>query len=459
MNELDSELIVGSLVARGYGVAKNESEADVILLNTCCVREMPERKALGKMGLLGQMKREKPNLILGICGCMAQKRKGELLDRMPFLDIVCGPGQIGRLGEMIKSVRKNRSRQFHVEDDCSGKLDFRTAVRKSPVKAFVSIMRGCDNYCSYCVVPYVRGEERSRPPEEIVTEVQELAERGYKEVTLLGQNVNSYGKGLEGKCDLVGLLEQINLIKGIERIRFVTSHPKDISLRLIEAMARLEKVCEHLHFPLQSGSDKILELMNRGYTLRDYMRIVDTLRHAIPDMALGTDIIVGFPGETEQDFRETVEAMRRIEYDSAFIFKYSTREGTAAAKLKDDVPPEKKRERNRILLELQEEISLRKNRALIGEEVEVLVEGPSKRNPQKMTGRTRQNRIAVFGCRREPIGRIMTLKVMEATALTLLCEERQGPRSEDTGVCSDEDGELSPRRNGGLRTRRGKENI
>ena len=422
MNELDSELILGSLLAHGFSAARNEDDADVILLNTCCVRETAERKALGKMWLLGLMKQKRPDLVLGICGCVAQKRKQQLLDQMPFLDIVCGTAQIGHLPEMIESARKNGEAQLSVEEDSAGKLDFTTARRKSPVKAFVSIMRGCDNYCSYCVVPYVRGRERSRPPQEIVAEVEELARRGYKEITLLGQNVNSYGKGLEAPCDLVELLERVNRVEGIERIRFVTSHPKDISPRLIEAMANLEKVCEQLHFPLQSGSDKILRLMNRGYTLDEYLRTVAALRNAVPDIALGTDIIVGFPGETDGDFAQTVEAMRMIEYDSAFIFKYSTREGTAAARLPDDVSLEKKKERNGILLQLQEGVSLRNNRSLIGGQVEVLVEGPSKRNPRKMMGRTRQNKIAVFDGGRDLTGRIIGLTVADATALTLFCE-------------------------------------
>lgn len=425
MNELDSEFILGDLLARGFRRAENESEADVVLLNTCCVREMPERKALGKMGLLGEMKRDNPNLILGLCGCMAQKRKETLLEQMPFLDIVCGPSQIGQLAEMVVSVQRTRSRQIHIEEDAAGRLDFRKASRRSAIKAFVSIMRGCDNYCSYCVVPYVRGREQSRPPEQILAEIEDLARRGYKEVTLLGQNVNSYGKGLAASYDLVDLLEQVNQIPGIERIRFVTSHPKDISLRLMEAMARLEKVCEHLHFPLQSGSDRILQLMNRGYTLADYVRLVDALRAVIPDIALGTDIIVGFPTETEGDFRDTLEAMRRIEYDSAFIFKYSTREGTAAAKFPDDVPLEKKKERNQALLELQEEISLRRNRRWIGQEVEVLVEGASRRNPDKMMGRTRQNHIAVFDGWTELAVGLAKVTVARATALTLFCELAQ----------------------------------
>jgi len=430
MNELDSEFMMGSLVRRGFEEAESESDADVIFLNTCTVREMAERKALGKMELLGQRKEKEPGLILGICGCVSQQKKEGLLHRMPFLDIVCGTGQIAHIPEMIEAVRKSRTRQISLEEDSCEKLDFREAKRKSTVKAFVCIMRGCDNYCSYCVVPYVRGRERSRPPEEIMAEIQELARRGYKEVTLLGQNVNSYGKGLETKCDLVELLERINDVAGIERIRFVTSHPKDIRPNLIEAMAHLEKVCEHLHFPLQSGSDKILQLMNRGYALSDYARIVDALRKTVPGIALGTDIIVGFPGETEEDFARTVEAMQTIEYDSAFIFKYSTREGTAAARLPDSVPLEKKKERNRILLQLQEEISLRKNRALVGGEVEVLVEGPSKRNPKKLMGRTRQNRIAVFDGGIDLVGKIVKMSVCDATALTLLC--RVGEKTQTT---------------------------
>lgn len=426
MNELDSEFMMGDLLARGFRRADSDSEADVVLLNTCCVRAMPERKALGKMGLLAKMKRERPDLVLGICGCMAQKRKETLFERMPFLDIVCGPGQIGQLAEMVVSVRRTRAKEIHIEEDAAGKLDFRKASRKGAIKALVSIMRGCDNYCSYCVVPYVRGSEQSRPPEQILAEIEDLAGKGYKEVTLLGQNVNSYGRGFAASYDLVDLLEQVNAIPGIQRIRFVTSHPKDVSLRLMEGMARLEKVCEHLHFPLQSGSDRILDLMNRGYTVADYLRIVDALRAVIPDIALGTDIIVGFPTETEDDFRDTLEAMRRIEYDSAFIFKYSTREGTAAAKFPDDVPLERKKKRNQALLELQERISLKKNQVWIGKEVEVLVEGPSKRNPNKLTGRTRQNHIAVFEGGTELAGGLVHVTVAEVTALTLFCELPQG---------------------------------
>lgn len=422
MNELDSEFIRGALLERGLGEAQTESEADVILLNTCAVRKMAEGKALGKMGTLAKLKMENPHLILGICGCVAQQRKERLFDQMPFLDIVCGTSQIAQLPHMIESVRRTRATQIRVEDGTDETLDFGLAKRHSTIKAFVSIMRGCDNYCSYCVVPYVRGRERSRPPERILREIENLAREGYREITLLGQNVNSYGKGLQAKCDLVALLERINNIDGIERIRFVTSHPKDISPRLIEAIAGLEKVCEHLHFPLQSGSDKILSLMNRRYTLEHYTRLVDALRGAAPSIALGTDIIVGFPGESEEDFAETVEAMRRIEYDSAFIFKYSTREGTAAAKLADDVPLETKKERNQALLRLQKDISLKRNRSLIGREVEVLIEGPSKRNPLKMMGRTRQNQIAVFDGEKELIGRIVRMTVTHATALTLFCQ-------------------------------------
>ncbi len=422
MNELDSEFIRGALLEHGLGEAQTESEADVILLNTCAVRKMAEGKALGKMGTLAKLKMENPHLILGICGCVAQQRKERLFDRMPFLDIVCGTSQIAQLPDMIESVRRTRATQIRVEDGAGETLDFGLAKRHSTIKAFVSIMRGCDNYCSYCVVPYVRGRERSRPPERILYEIENLDREGYREVTLLGQNVNSYGKGLQAECDLVGLLERINDVEGIERIRFVTSHPKDISPRLIAAIAGLEKVCEHLHFPLQSGSDKILGLMNRKYTLEHYTRLVDALRGAVPNIALGTDIIVGFPGESEDDFAETVEAMRKIEYDSAFIFKYSTREGTAAAKLADDVPLETKKERNQALLRLQKDISLKRNRSLIGREVEVLIEGPSKRNPLKIMGRTQQNKIAVFDGEKELIGRIVRMTVTHATALTLFCQ-------------------------------------
>jgi len=353
---------------------------------------------------------------------MAQKHQEALFKTLPFLDFVCGTQQIRRIPELIEQARKNREYLIDVSVMDEYPVDQSVAVREGMLKAWVPIMRGCDNYCSYCVVPYVRGREVSRPLKDIVSEVRRLADGGCKEVTLLGQNVNSYGKGLgDTKATFPRLLEHLNDIAGIERIRFVTSHPKDISAELIAQFGQLPKLCEYLHFPIQAGSDRILSLMNRKYTAGHYLDIVAKLRDRCPGIALSTDIIVGYPTETEDDFQKTVEVMRLIAYDSAYIFKYSTREGTAAAGRTDDVPLKVKEERNQALLALQEKISAEKNQALVGSQVEILVEGASKRNPARMTGRTRQNKIAVLEDAAALAGKSIVKEVRRATAVTLYC--------------------------------------
>ena len=422
MNESDSEVMAGLLAAAGYAPTDREDAADVIILNTCSVRLSAENKAIGKMRELGKLKAKRPELILGFCGCMAQKHQEALFKTLPFLDFVCGTQQIRRIPELIEQARKNREYLIDVSVMDEYPVDQSVAVREGMLKAWVPIMRGCDNYCSYCVVPYVRGREVSRPLKDIVSEVRRLADGGCKEVTLLGQNVNSYGKGLgDTKATFPRLLEHLNDIAGIERIRFVTSHPKDISAELIAQFGQLPKLCEYLHFPIQAGSDRILSLMNRKYTAGHYLDIVAKLRDRCPGIALSTDIIVGYPTETEDDFQKTVEVMRLIAYDSAYIFKYSTREGTAAAGRTDDVPLKVKEERNQALLALQEKISAEKNQALVGSQVEILVEGASKRNPARMTGRTRQNKIAVLEDAAALAGKSIVKEVRRATAVTLYC--------------------------------------
>ncbi|MBN1916761.1 MAG: tRNA (N6-isopentenyl adenosine(37)-C2)-methylthiotransferase MiaB [Verrucomicrobia bacterium] len=426
MNELDSELVAGGLVKAGFQAAASLEEAGVVVLNTCTVRDSAERKALGLLGLLARRKRERqPELVLVLCGCVAQAHGTALLERVPELNVVCGTRNIQHLPKFVRRAIEGAGPIVDIADDDMVDLCYEPGTRSGRVKAFVSVMRGCDNYCSYCVVPYVRGREVSRPAGGIVAEVRRLVERGAKEVTLLGQNVNSYGRGLDdandhaGPRDFAGLLEQVGAVEGLRRLRFVTSHPKDISERLIEAIAGLPVVCEYLHFPAQAGSDTVLARMNRGYTRGHYLGLVEKLRARVPGIALSTDLIVGFPGETDAEFSETVSLVETVRYDGAFMFKYSPRPGTAAAALDDDVPLEVKKARLARILELQDEISLEKNRALIGRQMEVLVEGPSRKNAARYSGRTRCNRIAVFEACPERAGELVTVEIRGATPHTL----------------------------------------
>lgn len=421
MNQLDSELVAGKLIVRGFEQVQSEGEADIILFNTCSVRDMAERKVMGKLGLLGKVKNQRPDLILGVLGCMAQSKKETLFTKLPVVDLVCGTQSIDLLPSMLEDVVRSRHKRIEVSEEETHPTDSARAARSNKFKAFVSIMRGCDNYCSYCIVPYVRGRETSRPAKDIIDEVQVLADKGYLEITFLGQNVNSYGRGLDENVDFADLLEKVNAIDGIRRIRFVTSHPKDIGEKLVKAVGGLEKVCHYLHFPLQSGSDHVLKKMNRGYTSAQYLKKVQMLRQVVPDIALSSDIIVGFPGETEQDFRDTYKMMEKIEFDSAFVFKYSPRKGTQAASLDDSVPFDVKKERNKLLLELQQNISARNNARLVGSSFNVLVEGPSKTDKTRLMGRTTHNRIAVFASEEGLEGKIVPVQVDDATALTLFC--------------------------------------
>ena len=421
MNQLDSELVAGKLITRGFEQVESEGEADIILFNTCSVRDMAERKVMGKLGLLGKVKRQRPDLILGVLGCMAQSKKEKLFKKLPVVDLVCGTQSIDLLPSMLEDVIRSRQKRIEVSEEETHPTDSAHAARSNHFKTFVSVMRGCDNYCAYCIVPYVRGRESSRPSNDIIEEVKILADKGYLEITFLGQNVNSYGRGLDEDVDFADLLEKVSDIDGIRRIRFVTSHPKDISEKLVKAVGGLEKVCHYLHFPLQSGSDRILEKMNRGYSAAQYLEKVEMLREVVPDIALSSDIIVGFPGETEEDFHDTLKMMQEIEYDSAFVFKYSPRKGTQASSLDDSVAFEVKKERNKILLELQGDISARNNGKLIGSTFEVLVEGPSKTDKSRLMGRTTHNRIAVFESDDDLEGKLVSVQVDDATALTLFC--------------------------------------
>lgn len=424
MNEHDSERMAGILEARGCASTRDAGAADMVILNTCSIREKAEQKFYSELGRLRSLKAENPNLKIAIAGCIAQQEGAGILSRAPYIDMIFGPSDIGRLSALIE---KNLSRPAPVIDT-AGDPDYHykriPAARADKLKAWVSIMYGCDNFCTYCVVPYLRGRERSRRPEDVVQEVHELAAQGYKEVTLLGQNVNSYGKGREGNIDFPALLRLVNDIPGIERIRFVTSHPRDLSEGLITALRDLPKVCESLHLPVQSGSDSILASMNRRYTREEYLNKVARLRRAVPDIALTTDIIVGFPGETEQDFEMTMQVLAEVRYDGIFAFKYSKRPGTTALKFSGHLPEDVKEKRLEQVLTLQKEITIQKNREQIGTKKEVLFDGHSKKGAM-ITGRTRGNKVVNVSASPSHIGSLLSVLITSAGVNSLtgqLCE-------------------------------------
>jgi len=432
MNFRDSEFVTGLLLEKGFTRADRAEDADIVLFNTCSVRSHAEERAIHNAWDVKSIKDKKPYMILGIIGCMAQARREDLLESLPFLDFICGPDDESNIPELLQNLIKERAQVAAIHNVGRVRKEHFPRYRDNAIKAHVSISRGCDNYCSYCIVPFVRGKERSRKPADIIREVSDLGRRGFKEVTLLGQNVNSY-RGFDNKKDnFVRLLERINAIRGIERIRFITSHPEDASSALFRAMRDLDKVCEHLHLPIQSGSDRILKLMNRRYSSSLFLRLADLYRKLVPGGALTTDIIVGFPSETARDFKKTEALMKRVEFDSAFIFKYSPRPPAKSSRLKDTVPDKIKGERNRALLDLQLAISEKKNTALIGTSQEVLFEGfARKRNVltghslsrsagDVLTGRTRSNKIAVCeGCRSD-LGKSVSVTIEDATCHTLI---------------------------------------
>jgi len=422
MNEYDSEIMAGLLKDNGYYLTDNPGEAKVILLNTCYVREKVKHKIYSRLGELRKLKEKKPDLILGLSGCLVQKEPEEILQRAPYLDFILGTSNFFQLPGVLEEISRNHNQEnkakkrhtiVRVEEDRIVPEGL-PKLRKRKFSAFVSIMRGCNNFCSYCNVPYVRGREISRSPKEILKEVEELSQRGYKEITLLGQNVNSYGKDLKERIDFADLLGFINQIDGLKRIRFTTSHPRDLSDKLIEKMAELDKVCEHLHLPVQSGSDKILSRMKRGYTREYYKNLVEKLRQAISEIALTTDIIVGFPGETEEDFQDTLDLVKTVGFDGAFTFCYSPLRGTEAAEFEGRIPEEVSKERLRRLIKLQQTITLKKNESLLGKKFEVLVEGVSKKNSEELQGRTRTNKIVVFKGKEELIGNIVSVKIISS---------------------------------------------
>jgi tRNA-2-methylthio-N6-dimethylallyladenosine synthase len=421
MNALDSDLILSRMQAQGYSPTEAREEADVILFNTCSVREHAEERALSNAGLVQRLKKKRPDLVVGIVGCMAQNKQDRLFQQLPHVQLIVGPRHMGAIPRLVEEIRSSGQRRIAVEDFDDEFIDGADAVqsRASRAQAYVKAMEGCDLSCTFCIVPTTRGAEVSRPPERIVEEVRRLAAEGTVEVTLLGQTVNSYGKGLKPTCDLGGLLRRVSEVDGIRRIRFITSHPSFVRPSLVEAMRDLPKVCKYLHIPVQSGSDRILKAMRRGYTVERYLEICDTLRSQVPGIEIASDFIVGFPGETAEDFDRTVAVMERVRFQNSFVFKYSPRPGTDAASLADDVPEEEKKRRNQVLLDVQERISLDVNRRRIGQKLEVLVEGPSKRDPSRQTGRTDTHQIVNFEAGRDLAGQFATVEISGASAVAL----------------------------------------
>ncbi|MDY4696536.1 tRNA (N6-isopentenyl adenosine(37)-C2)-methylthiotransferase MiaB [Selenomonas montiformis] len=410
MNISDAERMEGQLRTIGYERTVVMEDADLILLNTCCVRETAEDKVYGKIGEIKHLKQQKPNMIFGITGCMAQKESDRLIKRAPHIDFVLGTNKVHELAHVVQELEQEHG---HIIDTQLGETELPDDVpvaRGGRLSAWVPIMYGCNNFCTYCIVPYVRGRERSRMPEDIVREVEQAVEQGYKEVTLLGQNVNSYGKD-HGRADFADLLSMVDAVPGIRRVRFMTSHPKDLSDRVIAAIRDGAHICEHIHLPVQYGSNKILKAMNRVYTVEQYKALVQRIRAALPHVSLTTDLIVGFPGETEEDFDEMLGFLREIRYDSAYTFIYSKRSGTPAAVMDHQVEEAVKKDRLNRLMAVQNEISLEINQSLQDQIMEVMVEGPSKQDETVWTGRTRTNKIVLFPHAEEQPGDFISIQI------------------------------------------------
>lgn len=421
MNEHDTEVMAGIFEEIGYTSTDVDEEADVILLNTCAIRENAENKVFGEIGNLTHLKRENPDLILGVCGCMAQEEAvvNRILQKHQHIDLIFGTHNIHRLPQLLKEALFGKEMVLEVWSKEGDVIENLPKKRKGNIQAWINIMYGCDKFCTYCIVPFTRGKERSRHPQEIIDEVRDLARQGYKEVTLLGQNVNAYGKDLEGgEYRLSDLMEDIRKID-IPRVRFTTSHPWDFTDGLIDVLAKGGNLVEHIHLPVQSGNSDILKIMGRNYTRESYLELFHKLKKAIPHASFTTDIIVGYPNETEEQFEDTLSMVKECEYDSAFTFIYSPRPGTPAAKMTDDVPMEVKKERLQRLNEVVNDISAKKNAAYDGEVVEVLVEGESKKNPDVLSGHTRTNKVVNFRGPKSLIGELVPVKVTNTKTWTL----------------------------------------
>lgn len=439
MNERDSEQVARMFTEGGYTVTGDESDADAILVNTCSVRDQAEQKAIGKMTHMARHRARKPHVVYGFMGCMAQSRGAELFQNVPHLDVVVGTQKYHKVFEYVDGILSKRLERrmdelelsmtgesvCDIEEEEGSQNTIRDHVTENiNPSSFVSIMQGCNMKCSYCIVPDTRGKERGRPISDIVEEVKKLRDRGVVEVTLLGQIVNLYGRTefdkIDGKSPFVQLLEQVSDVDGIERIRFTSPHPIGYRDDLVAAFTYLPKLCSHIHFPMQSGSDTILRAMRRPYKNEKFVEICEKMKAARPDMAITTDIIVGFPGETEQDFQDTVDTVKRLQFDNAFVFRYSPRRNTPAAEMENQLPESVKEERNQALLSVVNEIAIRKNDALVGTEQEILCTGASKNNKETLSGRTSQNKIVIFnGDHDRMTGKIFPVKVEESTGFTL----------------------------------------
>jgi tRNA-2-methylthio-N6-dimethylallyladenosine synthase len=450
MNERDSEQVAHSLIARGYERVMHEMEADVVLLNTCSVRDMADQKALGKMGMLGRMAKERPHVVFGFLGCMAQARGAELLKGLPHVDLVVGTQKFHRVADYVEKLVASKGRisenaqrstsnvQHSTENrmddprfsivDVGEEVGSQSTIRDQQLApkqatAFVSIMQGCNMRCTFCIVPQTRGAERSRSIDEIVTEVRDLVSRGVKEITLLGQIVNLYGRRefpkIDKKSPFVQLLEAVHAIDGLERLRFTSPHPIGFRHDLIDTISRLPKLAEHVHLPVQSGSNRILKAMHRAYTAEKYVDLVERIRGARDGIAITTDIIVGFPGETENDYKQTRDLVEQIQFDNAFVFRYSPRRGTPSAQMREQIDERIKEQRNHDLLLIVNESTRRAGERLVGRTVEVLCEGPSKTNPARLMGRTRTNKIVVFEGEDELVGELVDVRIGQANGFSL----------------------------------------
>ncbi|PKN52186.1 MAG: tRNA (N6-isopentenyl adenosine(37)-C2)-methylthiotransferase MiaB [Deltaproteobacteria bacterium HGW-Deltaproteobacteria-13] len=415
MNVHDSEQMAALLSGNGYKLTDNMKMADLIILNTCSIREKAAQKVYSQLGRIGKLKEQNRELIIGVGGCLAQQLGTKFHKKVGHLDFVFGTHNIHLLPQMVLAIEKKRKKITEIDFHKSlNSIGVYVPPPADAISAFVTIMQGCNNFCAYCVVPYLRGREISRPSDDIIEEVKKLAGNGIREVTLLGQNVNSYGKIFDNGLNFTSLIKRIGKISGIERIRFTTSHPRDLSVELINCFAEEEKLCKHIHLPVQSGSNRILELMNRGYTVEDYIKKIDHLRKLTPGISITSDVIVGFPGETQKDYQETIDMMGKIRFDSLFSFKYSEREGTAAQKLKEKVEEGEKLRRLEQLQILQDQHTLEKNTSLEGSRQELLVEGKSRNSESDLMGRTSSWKIVNFKGELDMIGKLVDVKISKA---------------------------------------------
>ena len=424
MNEEDSEKLSGMLKSIGYSKSTDIKDADIIIFNTCCVRENAENKVFGNLGELKHLKKKKPELIVAVCGCMMQQEgmADKILSKFPHVNIIFGTHNAYKFPEYLNRVKTEGVQVKEIFNKETEIIEGVPIDRESSVKAFVTIMYGCNNFCTYCVVPYVRGRERSRKSEDIIKEIEDLVAKGYKEVTLLGQNVNSYGKGLEEDIDFAKLLRKINEVQGLKRVRFMTSHPKDLNKDVIYAIKECDKLCEQIHLPVQSGSNRILKKMNRHYTKESYLELVELIKKEIPGVSLTTDIIVGFPGETEEDFLDTLDLVKKVQYDSAFTFIYSRRNNTPADMMLNQVPDADKHHRFDRLVKAVNESVVMKNKEFEGKVTEVLVEGFSKNDETKFTGRTRNGKLVNFTGENIKAGDLVNVKIVRAQPFSLIGE-------------------------------------